>query len=315
MSRLRPTSRRVPWHPGRIALLAVMITIGAALVGLPGHTERASAAPAVAATTGPNTTVTFSSGRQYVYHTPPPHAGVRWPLVIVLHGLDNTWATAAASGNWSTFADAHHFGLAYGVGLSSSWNAGLCCGQSAASGVDDVSYLVSVADDVQATRTEVDPHRVYVVGFSNGDMMALRAECERPDFFAAAGGAGGDLTSGCRSTRQVRYRHLHGLADGTVPYQGGTVTIGGKQMTLPPVATIPSLVAVQSPNPIVAVTAYPDAGHAWPRLDNAFKVDGTALIWSWISAYRVPLIVPGSLPDPVRPAPPVIQPRAPADGA
>lgn len=232
--------------------------------------------------------VTLGTGRQYVLHAPPAQEGRTWPLVVVLHGVFNSWSDIAHDGDWSAFADRHHFVVAYGIGLHGSWNAGSCCGYASASGVDDTSYLVSVVRDVEARWALIDRRRVYAVGFSTGDMMALRAVCDRPDIFAAGGGTGGDLMTSCHSPTPVRFREMHGASDNTVPVAGGVRRIAGRPVAVAPLRALPTRIAATSPRPVVEITTFPGAGHAWPRLDNAFHTDGTALVWAWISRYSTP---------------------------
>ena len=57
-----------------------------------------------------------------------------------------------------------------------AWNAGICCAFALR---NDVGYLVDVVN-ASSQAVPVDATRVYVVGFSNGGMMALRAICSAP---------------------------------------------------------------------------------------------------------------------------------------
>jgi polyhydroxybutyrate depolymerase len=168
---------------------------------------------------------------------------------------------AEGSGNWSRYADTHGFLVAFGQGERASWNAGSCCGTAQHTHVDDVDYLVAAVADA-ARRWPVDRSRVYVVGFSAGDMMAMRAECERPDVFAAASGVAGGLVMRCPASRaQIRIQHLHGMHDvDAVPFGGGVSSVVGL-----------------------------DCGHVWPKVTNACGVDGTDLIWQWVSRFSRPL--------------------------
>ncbi len=246
--------------------------------GRPGFTWR----PAL---TGPAFRgIRLAGGRGYQLHLPPERvARSTPPVVIVLHGLNNGWQGMEQTGQWSRYADAHGFVVAYGIGRGASWNAGACCGAAHRARTDDVAYLVSVVADL-ATRYDIDRGRVYVVGFSNGDMMAIRAECDRPDVFAAAGGAAGGLVGSCRAAAGlIRVRHLHGRHDAAVPYRGGYSPYTGTSFR--PVTALPRLLAAGSPRPVVAMTAL-DCGHLWPRWDNACHADGTDLIWRWISQFR-----------------------------
>jgi poly(3-hydroxybutyrate) depolymerase len=57
---------------------------------------------------------------------------------------------------------------------------------------DDVGFLRAVGSDVAAS-ARVNPHRVYLSGFSNGGAMCLRAALELTDTLAAAGCNAGSL--------------------------------------------------------------------------------------------------------------------------
>jgi poly(3-hydroxybutyrate) depolymerase len=230
--------------------------------------------------------IRLGSGRKYAVHLPPPRlARSRPPLVIVLHGLHNSWQQAERAGDWARYADANGFLVGYGIGVGGSWNAGGCCGAAHRTGTDDVGYLVSLVADL-ARRYPVDRTRVYVVGFSDGDMMAIRAECDRPDVFAAAGGSSGALVSPCWAPAgQVRVRHLHGRYDTVVPYRGGYSSYTGTRF--PAAAALPRLVAASSADPVVSVVTL-NCGHRWPRRSNACRANGTDLIWRWVSRFRRP---------------------------
>ena len=245
---------------------------------------------------GAGATVTLPSGRVYVEHlrrarpgarprlrpgqrrTSPP---VRRPLVVALHGWWNDPAALAASSGLDAYADARGFLLAYGVGVSWSWNAGSCCGLAAASGVDDVAYLADVVAAV-ASRHLVDRRRVYVLGFSNGGMMAERAACERPEVFAAAGSVAGPLLVDCASPLPVRFVHLHGLDDTTVPYLGGYSASAGQE--LPSSAALPQLLAAQVPGSVVELVTIVGMSHHWPTR-RGDGIDGTATLWALLSRW------------------------------
>ena len=72
---------------------------------------------------------------------------------------------------------------------------------------DDVKFLAKVLDDL-ATVAAVDPTRIYVVGMSNGGMMAFRASAELSDRFAAMCSIAGTLVVllGFALSRVVRAR-------------------------------------------------------------------------------------------------------------
>ena len=159
-------------------------------------------------------------GRPYFLHLPP--STTRFELLLVLHGLANSPATVARQTGFTSLASRHGYAVAYPLGFDRSWNAGGCCGATSA---DDTSYLVDVVRDIERT-SRVDRRHVFVVGFSNGGMMALRAECERPDIFTAAGAMSAALMVRCAPLPGVASRPLSicqyaGTADRVVPAPGG----------------------------------------------------------------------------------------------
>ena len=103
------------------------------------------------------------------------------------------------------------------------WNAGGgCCGQSAANGIDDVGYI-HAAVGFLAGGYGLDRTRLFVMGHSNGAMMAQRMICET-DVFAAAVAVSGPLNldvQDCPMARGRRILAIHGADDRNVPVKGG----------------------------------------------------------------------------------------------
>lgn len=93
--------------------------------------------------------------------------------------------------------------------------------------VDDVGYLRSVIEEI-ARRFAMDRKRVYVIGGSNGGVMAYRMACECADLVAGIASRAGPraLDFGfCQSSEPVNILHYHGTADTMVQYWGGAWTI------------------------------------------------------------------------------------------
>jgi polyhydroxybutyrate depolymerase len=175
--------------------------------------------------------------RTYRVHLPPGYnSGQSLPLVVVLHGAFDTAKGIERISGFSQLADQHNFIALYpnGIGILGylqHWNAGHCCGKAAADTTDDVGFLSQVIEDACA-RLAVDRGRIYMTGFSNGGMMVHRFAAERGDLLAAAapmaasaGGRPDDQTPEWSIPAPVHPLALlvvHGLADGYVPYAGGT---------------------------------------------------------------------------------------------
>jgi poly(3-hydroxybutyrate) depolymerase len=204
------------------------------------------------------------------------------PLVLVLHGYTNDAGFIRSYTGVDRTADALGFNVAYPEGTPTSpfgfaWNAGACCGGSTA---DDVTFLERVVDRV-ASGTPTDRRRVYVWGFSNGAMMAIRAQCQAQTatgraLFAAAGAvAGPALVSTCG--RSV-WRHLHGEQDTVVPVRGGTSSVPSAcTCTFPDSTTEPARFGS-----FVGLDLYPNGGHTWPKpTDGTFNADANRLLWDF----------------------------------
>ncbi len=173
------------------------------------------------------------------------------------------------SSGLSTFADSHGFVVAYGQGDGNLWNAGDCCGGDKA---DDLSYLRAVVTTTEHL-VRVDPTRVYVIGMSNGGMMAYRAECEEPGLFAAAGNVAGALLADVPCSHTIVHVYdIHGTADTTVPLDGG---IGFEHIDFPSMASEKHRVA---PNSIIVMKTW-HGGHAYPAW-------ATKTLWAWLSKWR-----------------------------
>ena len=152
----------------------------------------------------------------------PPNiaAGEKLPVVILLHGMLGNPNEVRAIGDWTNRVVDRRFILITPGGLGASWNAGGCCSIAQATNLDDVGYLAGVVREA-STRPEVDASRIYMAGFSNGGMMVYRYLCAAGDGIAAAASVAGTSTVGCAPTKSMPILHIHGVADATVPYQGG----------------------------------------------------------------------------------------------
>lgn len=151
------------------------------------------------------------------------------PLVLVLGGFGNTAESMVQATEFDREAIDGGFVVAYPDGVNQTWNAGYCCGSAARDGVDDVGFLVAVIDQIQA-EYKSDPARVFVVGVSNGAMMAYRMGCELSGRIAGVGSvAGAMVLDDCHPTRAVPVIEIHGTADPLVPYNGGRTSGGATQ--------------------------------------------------------------------------------------
>jgi len=153
---------------------------------------------------------------------PKSYAGAQAaPLVLVFHGyLGNAGQMQDITG-LDAVAEQNGVVLAYAQGLSTSWNAGKCCGTSASTNKPDVQFVSDLIDAI-AQKVCVDPKRVYVTGFSNGAMLSSRLACELSTKIAAFAPVSGPLAiDTCAPVRPMPMIAFHGTSDIVVPYNGG----------------------------------------------------------------------------------------------
>ena len=153
------------------------------------------------------------------------------PLLIMLHGYGssgdehegyfNLGPAAAARG----LIYAHPDGTVDSTG-SRFWNATDACCDFDRTRVADADYLTGVVSEI-ASRVNVDPKRIYLIGHSNGGFMSYRMACEHADLVAAMvslAGASFAKETDCRPSATVAVLEIHGTADYVINFDGGTLT-------------------------------------------------------------------------------------------
>jgi polyhydroxybutyrate depolymerase len=168
--------------------------------------------------------------RPFTLFTPSSYrAGSAMPLVVLLHGLASSGTTIEQYFNLQPLAASKGFLYVHPDGTKHPagdqfWNAtDACCGFG--STVDDLGYLTSVIDSVEAVRN-VDRSRVYVMGHSNGGFMSYRMACDLADRVAAIASVAGATwadPSKCHPSQPVSVLQVHGTNDQGVKYGGGTL--------------------------------------------------------------------------------------------
>lgn len=166
--------------------------------------------------------------RRYILITPTGlNSQTPVPLLIALHGFSGSAAQFMSSARFETTVPKRTMLVAYPDGLGEesslpqSWNAGGCCSGLRPDVIDDVAFIAQLITSISKSAT-IDPTRIWVVGHSNGGMMAYRVACElSATVTAVAAGAGALMVPTCVPKRPVSMIHLHGVADATVPFAGG----------------------------------------------------------------------------------------------
>jgi polyhydroxybutyrate depolymerase len=205
----------------------------------------------------------------------PDHPAPHLPLLVVLHGRNVGPAVEKDRTGFVPFAVAGQAVLVLPSGVSSSWNAGACCGAAQARGIDDVGFVTEVIHRAVAT-LPVDPARVYLVGYSNGGKLAFGLLCHGPAHLVAAAAvvASGKpivvngYTEPTLSETMAQWRSRDACPPTPVVVGRGEVTV-----------TTSSGCAAGTK---VVLAHYAHGGHAWPAGDTRTP-SATSLIWSFFT--------------------------------
>lgn len=164
--------------------------------------------------------------REYKVHLPKGYKEKdKYPLVIVLHGLGDSPALVELNSGFSKKANQEKFIALYpkGTGKKLSWNAKFCCGDALKNKVNDVKFVDSIIRKVEKDYP-VDTSQIFIVGFSNGGMMAYRLAVELPYVKAMgiiAGTIGSNKNKIDSPQKETAAILVQGEKDKTVPLAGG----------------------------------------------------------------------------------------------
>jgi polyhydroxybutyrate depolymerase len=215
--------------------------------------------------------------RTYQLHIPSgadPPTG----LVINLHGAAMTGLDQQVATNYNMVADEHGFAVVYPDGIDMSWADGRGASVPDRQSVDDVGFLVALADRLTHDYG-IDPRHVFATGMSAGAFMAARLACERADVVAAIAPVAGSLGTGshCAPSQPVSVFATNGVADTVVPFAGGPMVGRGGSSDIVAPATLAGRWRDLDDCPAAPVEDIPSAGVH--RLTAAGCADGTEVVF------------------------------------
>jgi len=172
--------------------------------------------------------------RSYRVHVPQRYSGQsQVALVLDVHGHAQTNDQQMRLSGQREWSDRLGFVVAWPQGIANSWNGQGCCTVAYDLRIDDVGFLRALIGELKA-RTNVDPTKVYVTGWSNGGGLTQRMACEAADIVTAVAPVAHPVNSqDCRPSRPVSVLHFHGTADEVIPYDGGATVLPREVLGVP----------------------------------------------------------------------------------
>lgn len=189
--------------------------------------------------------------RTYVVHLPQGYdSQQRYPVVILLHSLDQDAAEIARLTHFNELADRDSIIAVYPNALGGRWTLGGGQPQPYRRGPyrrpggwggyppasrpeqgdrregaprnQDMQFLHRMLDRL-ATRYSVDTRRIYAAGLGEGGFMAIRMGCNMADRIAAIAivGAAMPRMLNCIPSRPIATLFMNGTDDPVVPFDGG----------------------------------------------------------------------------------------------
>jgi polyhydroxybutyrate depolymerase len=139
-------------------------------------------------------------------------------LVVYLHGFTGHFYSRIDE-SLLALSEKHGFDLEMpqGTGFPRSWNAGGCCGPAVRKGLDDIGRIVALLEEARPRY-----RRVFLIGYSNGAMLATLIAATRADLVDGLG-----LVAGCIfgappiPVRPVPTIMVNASDDRIVPVAGG----------------------------------------------------------------------------------------------
>lgn len=156
-----------------LGLLLIVLVLGAAWIYW-GYSAVPDA-PALSAKARTVTLLWNDREREYVEFI-PANLPVKAPLIMVLHGsaMNGGMMRIASGYEFDRLADERGFAVVYPHGFMGHWND---CRNKAIfaakrENVDDMGFLQALIDQMMQEH-DIDPSRVFLVGYSNGGHMAF----------------------------------------------------------------------------------------------------------------------------------------------
>jgi polyhydroxybutyrate depolymerase len=176
--------------------------------------------------------------RTYVGFKPPRlDENQEYPLMVALHGVGANGTVMMGTALLITKAIREKFIVVAPDALAHPYETYFNAGdhyENLTHYTDDVGFISKLIDEMSASYP-VDEDRVYIMGHSNGGIMAYRLAVEIPEKIAAIASNSGPLVfDDYPPTKPVPIIHIHGLEDRIIDYDGCV----RNNVTIPPVEEV-----------------------------------------------------------------------------
>jgi len=171
---------------------------------------------------------------------------VNYPIIYVLHGAEGNGEIMEILSGFTHFADINNYILVYPYGTGKTewkslyWNAEACCGISIENKINDVEYIKELHSQL-LKKYNIDKNLVFIAGYSNGGMMALKIACLLPDTFKGVASVSGTIFDLEICNKEIPFSILliNGREDKIVRYDG---KIGSPPYLIFPKNSIPDII-------------------------------------------------------------------------
>jgi len=172
--------------------------------------------------------------RKYLLYVPRGYNPTRpTPLLIGLHAGMSNPENFMERTKFATLAESENFIAIFPQGSARRekngryvWNAGICCGYASRRDIDDVGFIRTLIGKMEKSYN-IDQHRIFATGFSNGGGMSYRLACDLSEKVTGIAVVSSGLDDkSCSLKKNVNVMHIHGTADPNNPYNGGRTLTG-----------------------------------------------------------------------------------------
>jgi polyhydroxybutyrate depolymerase len=220
----------------RITITAGIATIIVLLAGTVIRSKRAAAEAEFISTK--TQTITVSAGgveRRALVHLPSGDDGKSpLPIVLIFHGNGGTPEAIAMESGWMPKSDMEKFIVVFPEATrpdmtkpakfgsnNPAWNDGSGRFHAGAQNVADVAFVTALLDHLEA-KFQVDKHRIFATGFSNGASMTFRVGLELSERIASISPVSGALwVAEPKIAQPISLLYITGTADPINPMEGG----------------------------------------------------------------------------------------------